>query len=200
VVLSRLVALPALPLGGAAARAASAVVVVALAAGGLWICLGGLAFRSGDEDVRVMDFVKENPVPDAVYFLPVRVPALAANIRGSSSSDFKPPAEKKHDTQIIPVGLQRFRLYTGAPIFVDFKSIPYKDHEVLEWRRRIDVAERVERRLQKGRLAEALAELRAEGVTHLILPATVAVSGGGVVRVHADPYYRVYRLTPRKGE
>ena len=36
---------------------------------------------------------------------------------------------------MIPVGLQRFRLHTGAPIFVDVKSIPYKDVDVIEWPR-----------------------------------------------------------------
>ena len=34
--------------------------------------------------------------------------------------------------------MESFRLYTGKPIFVDHKSHPYKDVEVVEWKRRID--------------------------------------------------------------
>lgn len=36
-------------------------------------------------------------------------------------------------TYLIPPDLQEFRLVTGAPAFVDFKSIPYQDREVLTW-------------------------------------------------------------------
>ena len=38
-----------------------------------------------------------------------------------------------------PLEMQRFRLATAAPILVDFKAIPYRDVDVLEWRRRIAV-------------------------------------------------------------
>jgi hypothetical protein len=54
--------------------------------------------------------------------------------RGSLSSDFKPVADKNLDQRVISPDLQSFRLATGVPIFVDFKSIPYKDGEVLQWR------------------------------------------------------------------
>jgi hypothetical protein len=38
---------------------------------------------------------------------------------------------------LIPAKLQEFRLATGAPVLVDFKSIPYRDVDVLEWRKRL---------------------------------------------------------------
>jgi len=38
---------------------------------------------------------------------------------------------------LIPSRLQTFRLATAAG-YVDYKSHPYKDVEVLEWRRRLD--------------------------------------------------------------
>jgi hypothetical protein len=41
------------------------------------------------------------------------------------------------DIYLIPTKMQEFRLSTGAPIFVDFKSIPYQYDEVLEWYRRM---------------------------------------------------------------
>ncbi len=196
VILSRLVALPALPLGGTVARAASAAVVVVLVAAGVWILAARQAFRSDDSELPVMDFVRGARASGDVYFLPVAVPNLAATTRGSLSSDFKPVAEKKQDARIVPVGFQRFRLYTGTPIFVDFKSIPYKDAEVIEWRRRLGVVQRVEALVAKGRTGEALAELRRARVTHLVLPARRPLSGPGVERVHEDASYRVYRLAP----
>ncbi len=34
---------------------------------------------------------------------------------------------------LTPVKLQDFRLASGSPAYVDFKSIPYQDRDVLEW-------------------------------------------------------------------
>jgi len=41
------------------------------------------------------------------------------------------------DLYLIPPRLQEFRLATGAPALADFKSIPYRDVDVLEWGERI---------------------------------------------------------------
>jgi len=192
IVLARLVALPSLPLGGRAPWVASAVAVSGLAAAGVWISVERLAFRLGEEEVPVMEFVRRTRTPGDVYFLPVRVPDLVKSTRGSLSSDFKPPAAKRQDSRIIPIDLQRFRLYTGAPIFVDFKAIPYKDTEVIAWRDRLRAAEAVQRQLEGGQLKEALSELRRLRVTHLVLPAGQEVPGARPE--YSDRHYRVYRL------
>jgi hypothetical protein len=44
------------------------------------------------------------------------------------------------DLYLIPLDFEQFRIKSGRPIFVDWKSNPYKDIEVIEWKRRIDVA------------------------------------------------------------
>jgi hypothetical protein len=196
VVLARLVARPGLPLGGPAAWAVSAALLVAFAVGGVWISAARLAFRGDDAELPVMDFVRGACRSGDVYFLPVAVPNLAATTRGSLSSDFKPVAEKRRDMRIIPVGLQCFRLHTGAPIYVDFKAIPYKDGEVIEWRKRLRVVETVRKQLDAGQIPEALAELRRVRVTHLIVPAQLRLAGHGLVQLYEDPSYRVYKLTP----
>jgi hypothetical protein len=41
------------------------------------------------------------------------------------------------DLFLIPPKMQNFRLATGAPILADFKSIPYRSGEVLEWYERL---------------------------------------------------------------
>src|SRR5262249_53688153 len=116
--------------------------------------------------------------------------------RGSLSGDFKPLAEKKRDPKLIPIGLQRFRLHAGAPIYVDFKSIPYKDVEVIEWRERLDRAAAVCRHLREGRLNEAVEELRRMKVTHLVWPAGQALLDSRLKQTYEDQAYRVYRVLP----
>ena len=48
--------------------------------------------------------------------------------------------KSKDDIYLIPTKLERFRLQTGAQIFVDHKTHPYKDSEVIEWYNRIQTA------------------------------------------------------------
>jgi hypothetical protein len=91
------------------------------------------------------------------------------------------------------VDFQQFRLPTGAPLYVDFKSIPYLDIDVLEWRQRIDQAETIQRELRADHAEAARELLREEGVTHLVWPAREKLNEGFQI-VFEDDNYRVYRL------
>jgi uncharacterized protein DUF6798 len=193
-ILARLTTLRFLPLDGLAARVVSAVVAVVLVAGGVWIMAGRQGFATSDAELPVMNFVRDHKKPGDVYLLRVQLPGLVKATRGSLATDFQPLSDKKRDPRVIPVGLQRFRLYTGAPIYVDFKSVPYKDGEVLEWKRRLDVAATLQQQLAEGNLADALPVLRDEKITHLVLPAAVKLEGPEVEEIHSDDSYRVYRL------
>ena len=126
----------------------------------------------------------------------MRVPALVKATRGSLSSDFKPLAEKKTDAKVIPVDLQRFRLHTGTPIYVEFKSIPYKDTDVLAWRDRLYLAQSLQGRFRDGEAA-ALAELRRLGITHVVVPAGSPIASAELAEVHGDAAYRVYAWASR---
>lgn len=46
------------------------------------------------------------------------------------------------DVILVPEHWEEFRLEARRPIYVDFKSHPYKPSEVIEWRRRIQVSRR----------------------------------------------------------
>lgn len=71
---------------------------------------------------------------------------------------------------LIPPKLQRFRLETGAPAFVDFKSIPYRDTEVLEWRERLRLARFFYRDQVEFVDCGLLPRIHErEGITHVIL-------------------------------
>ena len=165
------------------------MVVIVLTAG-LWISVNRLAFQLGEDELAVMAYVRDHSAPGEVYLLPVRLQKLAKTTRGSLSSDFKPLADKKQSSQVIAVDLQRFRLHAGVPIFVDFKSIPYKDTDVIEWHQRLLLAESLQARLA----GDALAELRRLGVTHVVRPSGSQTLGEGVEKVYEDEFYHVYRL------
>jgi hypothetical protein len=196
VALARLVALPALALDGIVARVCAAIVMATLALAGVWICAAGHAFRGGDQDLALMDFVRTHPQPGELYLLPVRVPELAKTTHGSLSGDFKPPADKVGDTRLIPVDLQRFRLCTGAPIFVDFKSIPYKDTDVVEWHDRLERARHWYDEIDSGRGTEILAAIHARGITHVVVPAGKELHVPGLAKLpFDDPHYQIYRVS-----
>jgi hypothetical protein len=91
--------------------------------------------------------------------------------------------------------MQRFRLHTGAAIYVDFKSIPYLDTEVIEWRDRLRLAETMQRDLASGRVTQTVAALRKMRVTHVVVPAGLELQAPGLERVYEDHAYQVYRLT-----
>jgi hypothetical protein len=163
----------------------------------VWITAERLGFQNNDDELSVLNYVRDHHELGEVYLLPVNVPNLTANTRGTpSSSDFKPLTVKKQDDQVIPVDLQRFRLYTGVPIFVDFKSIPYKDTEVLEWYARLTLAKEWQEQIEKGNVADALTELRRHGITYLVVYARQDLECDGLEKIYEDKWYRVYRLTP----
>jgi len=59
------------------------------------------------------------------------------------------------DLYLVPLDFEQFRIKSGRPIFVDWKSVPYKDVEVIEWKRRIDVAEKVLENLRECKKIES---------------------------------------------
>jgi hypothetical protein len=95
------------------------------------------------------------------------------------------------EVYLTPIKMQDFRLETGAPVYVDFKSIPYKDSEVLEWYRRVQLAEEFYTHGGCG----TLAFLAAEGVTHLVAPADLtAIECYGIKLEFLDENFGVFIL------
>ena len=93
---------------------------------------------------------------------------------------------------LIPVKMQDFRLATGASTFVDFKSSPYKDSEVLEWNRRLQLAER----FYQSPDCQTLHTLAAsEDITHLILESdTIIPDCPNLHQVYEDPHYSLFAI------
>ena len=93
---------------------------------------------------------------------------------------------------LIHPKMQDFRLVTGLPILVDFKSIPYRDTDVLDWYRRNELANQFYKERDCDSLAQASSEF---DVTHLIQ----AQDGSQITCpqlevVYRDDNYGVYKI------
>ena len=95
--------------------------------------------------------------------------------------------KSQSDLYLTPVKMQDFRLATGAPAFVDFKSIPYQDTDVLEWYRRVRLADRFYAS-EDCSLLERL--VREEGITHIVMEAgPVQLNCSGIEAIYQDGQY-----------
>jgi len=102
------------------------------------------------------------------------------------------------DEYLIPLDMQDFRLETGAPAYIEFKSIPYKDVDVLEWYRRVSLAGNLYRASRKRDGCSIAADLYLEGVTHIVLPYDHTIKNcSNLEKQYVDIDYEVYKV---KGE
>jgi hypothetical protein len=161
-------------------------------AGGIVVQVEGLGFRANDRELPTLDFIREHKQPNDVYLIPVHMPAAGSGARGSISATYLPPPGSK-DKNLIAVDLQRFRLYTAAPIYVDFKSMPYKDVDVLEWMRRMKQCQDWYARKDWSNPA-VREQLRSEGITHIVIQADQTIDANGYRLMYQDGYYRIYKL------
>ena len=163
----------------------------ALVGAAMMLTRQGYAIRQNE--AGLMEHVRTHKRPGDVYLLPVELPKPPALWSGSLSSDFKPAAAPKLDGRVIPPDFQRFRLVTRAAVYVDFKAIPYKDVEVLEWDRRLTFSRAAAESRDwdgDGTLAKAV----AEGVTHLVAPAGRPAPSANFEAEYADRDFVLYRV------
>lgn len=118
--------------------------------------------------MQMMDVVKENKKPGEVYLIP--------------------PLDNYFDD---------FRLYTGAPIFINWKSHPYKDIEVLEWYKRNQLATQ----FYNAGMIEKCVRLRQlvdkYHITHVVLKGkdTPLACDFASETIHIENFY-VYQINP----
>jgi hypothetical protein len=173
------------------------VILVVAVAGGIFIMAKGYGYQTGDEELEMMAWVRDHSEAGDVYLLPARIPKLEITSRGSRSTSFKSLASKRGDDRVIPVDLQRFRLRTGAAIYVDFKAIPYQGGEVVEWYERLQTNADLTRAMHEKPCAAWLPQLRAIGVTHVVVPAAKPLACPELPRpVYEDSFYLVYPVKP----
>jgi hypothetical protein len=97
------------------------------------------------------------------------------------------------DVYLVPTKMQDFRLVTSAPIYIDFKSIPYRDKDVLEWYRR----QRLAGKFYRTQDCDLLRELSIEdGVTHLVLEKNINdPSCSFLDEIYRDDHYKVFAIS-----
>jgi hypothetical protein len=171
VILTRLVAfLTPLPSGSAwpgwLARVVAAAALAAVVAGGVYVTTQEPEpmYPIDEAELPVLTFVEQHRKPGQVYLLPVD--------KGGK--------------------LEQFRLMTGAAIYVDWKSIPYKDVELLEWRHRVEQANRWYAANDWDRFH---ADLVKAGITHVVIPTADDTEDAATLEpVYEDEAYAVYRV------
>lgn len=179
------------PAGPAAGWVAAACVAL-MAAGGVWVMAARVGYAMNAAEEPLLEYVRTHAGPEDVVLIPTRVPAVGTG-RGSVSTSFTPPPRPKPGSNLIPVDLQRFRLATGVPIYVDFKSVPYADAEVLEWHRRVRQVEAWYAAADWD-AAGVGPELRRAGVTLVVAPKDQPPKASFLEPVYEDAAYRLYRV------
>jgi hypothetical protein len=114
----------------------------------------------------VMNFVKQTKAPGQVYLIP--------------------PRDNQFD---------EFRTFTGAPAFINWKSHPYRDFEVMEWYQRNLLAKDFYN--QEPTAACQTLEKIVEGyrVTHVVVDLEKGdITCNGVQQTYRDQKYAVYAI------
>lgn len=161
--------------------------------GGIAIWFFELGYRTNRDELPMMQFVKANRGDKDVYLLPVSLPKHDSAPRGAFSTNFTPAPRAGKSGHLIAIDLQRFRLSTEAAIFVDFKAIPYRDAEVLEWHRRLLWAHKMYAE-RNWNTPSILKELMDSGVSHVVTTTDRDIRCAAFVLAYADENYRVYRV------
>ena len=164
--------------------AAGVTLLILALVGAAVIQVAGLGYQRNGAESGVQDFVRANRAPGDLYLMPTKFPAVPRRLNIGSMT-FVP---------VAPVSkpffeLQSFRLTTGAAIYADYKSIPYAPADVAEWQRRVRDCEKWYARPDWD--DGTLAELRAAGVTHALIPAGTRIESTRLREVFRDEWYRV---------
>lgn len=116
-----------------------------------------------------------------------------ANIPERPLFDYIAQHHNPGEVYLTPIKMQDFRLATQSAQFIDFKAIPYQDEDVLEWYRRVQLANA----FYKKQDCMPLNQLTSEGISHVILPMDeFGKACPGFKLVYEDTVYGLYEIPP----
>lgn len=132
------------------------------------VLVGGITqiqkFQKTDGTFAMMDYVKATKQPGDTYLL-------------------QPDVKE----------LRKFRLYTGAPIFINRKTHPYKDVEVIEWNQRLELGDEFYRKRGRGSCEMLHQEFRDYAITHVVLSGDrIPKRCKRLTEQYRDEHYGVY--------
>jgi hypothetical protein len=160
--------------------------------GGILTFTQSWGYAMNASELASLQSVKANSNNNEVYLIPTKIPKTSG-VRGSMSATFTEPPRPKPGTHLIAVDLQRFRLATQQPIYVDFKSVPYSDLEVLEWYRRVQEVEKWYS--LKSWTKPVIQEMVKEGITHAVIPNDNPLTIEAGTEIYRDEAYRIWKLS-----
>ncbi len=101
------------------------------------------------------------------------------------------------ETYLLPRYLETFRLSTGAPAFVDFDFIPYKDVSILEWYRRIRFVDAFYAAKGEARCQMLRNVAASYGITHVFFRERRTDGCPDWKVVFGDQNRTLYKIMPR---
>jgi len=105
-------------------------------------------------------------------------------------SDAKVP----EDIYLIPPTMENFRLSAGVPVFIDWKSLPYSDKEVIEWYSRLKIADDFYDSTNQVACNKLKEITSTYGVTHVLVDKYPMIECDCADLVHQSNGYRIYKL------
>lgn len=100
------------------------------------------------------------------------------------------------DQYIVPLQMENFRLETGVPIFIDFKSHPYKSEELVEWYRRVMLVNKIVNYDSSLNVSLINNLIKKYDVTHLLLEKYQIQSSNKIFKpyLYEDDFYIILKL------
>ena len=116
--------------------------------------------------------------------------AIQESFRARAESDtaklwqFAKDTKQPEDVYLVPTHMAEFRLETGVPVVVTFKSHPYKDVEVIEWQDRVVAVNDFYASIS----CEGIESMASRyGVTHVVLERAQFFDGcNSITNIHVD--------------
>ena len=117
--------------------------------------------------------------------------------RGESTPvlNFVKQNKQSGETYLVPPNsqeLQKFRLYTGVPIYTNKKSHPYKDTEVIEWYNRLTLSTQIYEQKNSCQLLQKLAT--KDNITHVVVETDKDFQCEFLGERYKDNKYIVYKI------
>lgn len=109
--------------------------------------------------------------------------------------DFVKNNKKKGETYLTPHGFEGFRLATGAPIYISFKSHPYNDVDVVAWDRRVKELEGIFDRFQDLTDAELIKFMKEKSLTHVLFAKnTYLPHHSSFMLIYDDKFFSLFKM------
>ena len=101
--------------------------------------------------------------------------------------------KKSGEIYLVRPQMKQFRLRAEASIFVDYKTHPFKSTEIVEWNRRVAIADKIYNSVG-GERCEAVENVRQEyAVTHIVYDSTTILDCEGWLMTYRDKRNSIYR-------